>query len=149
MRGATTTRSAARAARGGRSGPSPSALRPSLNLVSWLLPNPKLSPGERVLWRRTGSLSRPRGWVGGTLVITTARVMFVPGRLAFSLAPGKAPQFTSTDLVSVGVEDRDYTPYTGGMRKRLRLTSCDGQTMLVAVKGLDQAVEEVQKLIAA
>ena len=113
-----------------------------------LLPPPDLEPGERVLWQRPGSFSRSRGWVGGTLCVTTARVMFIPTRLAFvSFAPLKLQQYPLTDLESVGIEEKDYTPYTGGMRKRIRLAFRGGDIMLVAIKHLQEAVEEVQALM--
>lgn len=74
--------------------------------------------------------------------------MFVPAWLAaISFAPLKLQQFPLGDLQSVTVQDRDFMPYTGGMRKRLCLTFRDGDTMLVAVKDLDQAVNELQDLI--
>jgi hypothetical protein len=74
--------------------------------------------------------------------------MFVPARLAaISFAPLKLQQFPLDDLQSVTVRDRDFTPYTGGMRKRLCLTFRSGDTMLVAVKDLDQAVSELRDII--
>lgn len=74
--------------------------------------------------------------------------MFVPARLAaVSFAPLKLQQLPLDDLQSVAVQDRDFTPYTGGMRKRLCLTFRNGDTMLVAVKDLDQAVNELQDII--
>jgi hypothetical protein len=74
--------------------------------------------------------------------------MFVPARLAaISFAPLKLQQFPLDDLQSVTVQDRDFKPYTGGMRTRLCLTFRNGDTMLIAVKDLDQAVNELQDII--
>jgi hypothetical protein len=83
------------------------------------------------------------------LEITTARVLFIPGKLAaFSFAPLKVQEHRLADLESVGIEKPDHTPYTGGMRTRLRLNFRGGSTMLVRVKHLDQAISEVQAIMA-
>jgi hypothetical protein len=113
--------------------------------MSWFLPAPDLQSGEQVLWHRPAQLTRSRGWVGGSLWVTNERVLFVPGRLVFPRQ--EVRQYQLGELESVGRENRDNTPYTGGMRTRIRLAFRDGTTMLLAVKGLDEAIAELEQLV--
>jgi hypothetical protein len=115
--------------------------------MSWLLPEPSLLPDERLLWRKPASLSL-RTAVGGALHITTERVVFIPNRLNW----GKMRQtheWPINQIEVVRVADRDFTPYTGGMRKRMCLIMESGEPLLFVVKNLDETVREVQNAIAA
>jgi hypothetical protein len=53
-----------------------------------------------------------------------------------------------SEIGAVDVQARDFTPYTGGMHDRLRLTLRNGDALLFNVKELDQAVAELQGLLA-
>src|ERR1700739_2332816 len=115
--------------------------------MSWFLPGPKLRTGEGGLWHGPAHLTRSRARVGGSLWVTNERVIFVPGRLVFPRQEDR--EYPVSELISVSKQDRDYTPYTGGMRKRVRLGFRGGATMSLAVKALDQVVAELQTVVAS
>lgn len=89
--------------------------------------------------------------VAGVVYATTARIVFVPNRLSI-LGPRKYRQIREWPLAQVtsaDVQDRDYTAYTGGMRKRLRVSLNNGEELFFVVKGLDEAVDTLTNIIAA
>ena len=51
-------------------------------------------------------------------------------------------------LGSVGVLDRDFTPYTGGMHSRMEITLKNGEKLLFVVKDLSTAIEELRRIAA-
>jgi hypothetical protein len=114
--------------------------------MSFLIPKPKLHAGERILWRSPAAISL-RTAVGGTLYITTARLLFVPNRLNFR-RNRQSHDWSLVQVAEIGVRDRDFTPYTGGMHRRLQVTLKSGEQILFVTKALDQAVREIRTAIA-
>lgn len=115
--------------------------------MSWFLPEPNLKPGERLLWRRPASLSLRTG-VGGALHVTTERIVFVPNSLNWGWM--RAVHEWPVDVVkSVSTINRDYTLYTGGMRRRMCITLKSGERLLFVVKRLDDTVREVEDVLGA
>lgn len=117
--------------------------------MSWLNPLPALAANERILWESTGSMSL-RTAVAGAVYVTTARLVFIPNRLSI-LGPRKyrpIREWPLVQIIAVDIQDRDYTAYTGGMRKRLRLALSNGEELFFVVKGLDDAVDMMRQIIA-
>lgn len=113
--------------------------------MSWLIPEPKLNADERVLWRKPGSITL-RTAVGGTLYVTSARILFVPNRLN-THRNRQVREWPLPAVQSVDVQGRDFTAYTGGMHNRLRLTLATGEHLLFVIKGLGRSVAELQDII--
>ena len=85
--------------------------------------------------------------VAGVLYITTlARVLFVPNRGNLRKY-SEVCEWPLSDIISVGVQGRDFTAYTGGMQKRLCLTLRDGTELLFVVTKRDRAIGELRKII--
>jgi hypothetical protein len=120
-------------------------LRPN---VSLLIPAPKLEDNEGVLWRSPAGFTPPRPTVGGTLYATTRRLLFIPNRLNFLRRSRRVCEWPITQLASVGVLDRDFTPYTGGMHNRLEVTLNSGEQLQFVVKEPDVAVEAFRRIMA-
>lgn len=78
--------------------------------------------------------------------MTTARVLFVPNRTT-PRRNRAVHDWRLGDVVSIDARDRDFTPYTGGMHRRLGIELRDGTTILFVVKRLDEVVGELQRLI--
>lgn len=105
-----------------------------------LQPAPDLWAGEHVVWYLPCGMSQ-RIAVGGMLVVTNQRVMFIPSRLQpkRDLA---VHAWRLSEIDSIGVQERDFTPYTGGMQRRLRLTlKNDPSPVLFVTKHPDQTLE--------
>jgi hypothetical protein len=51
-------------------------------------------------------------------------------------------------VASVGEQARDFTAYTGGMHKRVRLDLRDGTELLFVIKRRDEAIAELTRLVA-
>jgi hypothetical protein len=113
-----------------------------------LIPEPKLEPGERILWQSPASLTSVRPMVGGTLYVTNNRVMLVPNRLNYWRGTRKPRAWPRTQIQSIGVQDRDFTPYTGGMHNRMQITLTTGEQLLFVVRHPDEAVGELQSMLA-
>jgi hypothetical protein len=71
---------------------------------------PDLGPGESLAWRKACQLSLGSKSVGGSLFLTTRRLMFAPGPLTISGARD-VRSYPLGDIASVDIQDRDYTPY--------------------------------------
>jgi hypothetical protein len=117
--------------------------------MSWSLPAPpKLWPGEQMLWSGIGYIRRPKGWLEGTLYVTSGRVMFVPARIATFMVNGAEIQrFPFSDLLSIELEDQGSAPEAGKARQRLEFTFQGKQSMLVAVDKPDEVLAELRALL--
>ena len=114
--------------------------------MSWFLPTPKLYPGERLLWRKPASLAL-RTAVGGALHITTERIIFIPNRLNWGELRA-THEWATREVATITVTDRDYTPYTGGMRKRMCIGLKAEEPLMFVVKRLDDMIAEVRDVLA-
>ena len=88
-----------------------------MTLMSWSLPAPpELWPGEKMLWSGIGYIPLSRGWLEGTLYVTSGRVMFVPARLGnIWINPPEVQRFQLSDFLSVKLEDQgSATPRQAG-----------------------------------
>lgn len=111
-------------------------------------------PDEIVVWQRRVSLGRCSGAtdvrtaaVGALCITSSGRVLFAPGR-GNRRRYRKAREWPLADVVSVGEQPRDFTPYTGGMQKRLRLDLRNGTALLFVLVRRDEAIAELSRLVA-
>jgi hypothetical protein len=123
--------------------------------MGWLLRAPLLEPGERIIWKKKAlmgpSTDAPyiRTSITGVLYVTSGeRLLFVPNRGNMGRYM-KDRAWRLSDVVDVGIQQRDWTPYTGGMQKRLRLTLKNGATLLFVLKKRDEAVRQLQTILAS
>lgn len=124
----------------------PSPGRPAQQAGRLVHPEPPLIAGEEVRWRRPAGLSSGRSALGGTLYITSSRLIFVANRLS---GPRRPPPVALplSELASVAIEPRTGRPLLGGLPRRLRLQRAgDPEPLLFVVKHLDAVVAEVQAL---
>lgn len=105
--------------------------------------DPKLILGEDVKWRSPPGIVDRTGH-GGTLYVTSARVMYLDNRLEPRRVNREWPV---DDVAAISVAAPDGTLYTGGLHRRLRMTLRDGETVLFNVSKLDSVVEQLQNLL--
>ena len=121
--------------------------------MKWLFRDPPLGTGEAVRWKKKASLGPSTGTpdvrtaVAGVLYLTTAgRLLFVPNR-------GNLREYIQTrewsirDIAEVGEQQRDWTPYTGGMQKRLRIGLRDGRELLFVVSKRDETIDGLRSVV--
>lgn len=121
--------------------------------MKWLFRDPPLSTGEAVRWKKKASLgpgtgsSDVRTAVAGVLYVTTSgRFLFVPNR-------GNLRRYAQTrewqvsEIAEVGEQQRDWTPYTGGMQKRLRIGLRDGRELLFVVSKRDETIDGLRGVV--
>jgi hypothetical protein len=119
--------------------------RPATQAGRLVNPEPPLHEEEEVRWHRPAALCHGRSTLGGTLYITTQRLLFVANRFAGPRRPAPV-ELGLQELSAVGVEPRRGRPLLGGMPPRLRLERGEGQPLLFVVKHLDAVVVEVQAI---
>jgi hypothetical protein len=116
---------------------------------------PPLRPDERILWRRVVSLGPSSGspdlriGAGGWLFVRThGRVIFLASR-GNRKAVRYIREWSIDDIADVGVQERDWTAYAGGIQKRLRLTLRNGNELLFVVRKRERVVAELRELFAS
>jgi hypothetical protein len=131
------------------SGPDGRVPLESLTLMRWDFPAPPaLWPGEQMLWSGIGYMRGRKGWLEGTLYVTTGRIMFVPARLGnLWFNPPEVQRFQLSDLVSVKLEDQGSAPEAGRERQRLEFTLQGEQSLLIAVDEADETLAELRALL--
>ncbi|MFE6861596.1 hypothetical protein [Nocardia sp. NPDC057668] len=110
---------------------------------------PGLTESESVIWKkvanRTQSANRA---VGGRLYLTETRLIFEPGH--FDALTGGRPWSTPLHAIrGTGSQDRDGSPFSGGLRNRLRLDLADGSVELFVINDLDLAIEVLERATAS
>jgi hypothetical protein len=108
-----------------------------------LLPPPELANGERVVWKAPAATAEPPGH-GGTLYVTTQRVIYIDNKL------NPPPRFNRAwpldNIESISIAKPDWTPYTGGMQRRLRMTTTEGD-VLFKTRHLDERAARLREAI--
>jgi hypothetical protein len=95
--------------------------------MGFIVPEPPLRVGEQIRWRRPLSYSFDRDFVGGRLYATSSDLMFVPGKLSPRRYKEWGPlRIALEDIATFGVQDRTGTPYSHGLRRRLRVALRNG-----------------------
>lgn len=104
--------------------------------MSLLFPEPKLEPGESVVWSQRANLTVSRSWISGTLFLTNQALRYVPGMLTLAKLIkrdwGLSWDLSVNEVASVSVMERTYTLYDGGVRRRVRIRSTTGEEYLLA-----------------
>ena len=102
-----------------------------------------LSEGERVIWSRRANRSTRLLAVGGRLLRTTDRLLFIPNRVERLL--GRQP--SSIKLNSVQEIEVDHihplSVLNGGWRRRLKIQSSGGRTTLFVVNKLEDVLGDL------
>jgi hypothetical protein len=99
-------------------------------------------PGELIRWHKPASYTVGGGWVAGVLFVTNRRVCFVPGSRRYETA-----SFPLSALANVDAMDRTFTPFDGGMNRRLRLEMVDGSEHFFTIGHVDESVSAVRSLV--
>jgi hypothetical protein len=100
---------------------------------------------DKVLHSYGANRAQGRRAVPGQLEFTRRRVWFTPHRAD----PRREWTAELREIRSVDKAPRTYGPFNGGLRQRLRLTMADGSSEIFVVLGLDQAIADIQPLVAA
>lgn len=114
--------------------------------MAYWVPDPELEQGEELRWQRSANRTRGSRAIGGRLFLTSRRLVFMPNRVdaLFTARPWAAPLGAVRD---VGVESRDGNPFSGGLRKRLRLDFDHGPELFV-IRNLDDVVTMMREATA-
>ena len=113
--------------------------------MSFWKSNLSLLQGENVLWERGAARSIGKATVGGTLYVTTARVLFAPNKLNVRRRP--VWETERHNVVSVTDESPRLEAFSGGVRRRLRLVVSGADDQLFVVNRIEQAIEELRPLL--
>src|SRR5689334_4372495 len=110
---------------------------------------PTLASDERIVWKAAANREQRRGRaVGGRLTLTNTRLAFMANRLE-ALLRGQDWAVANDNIVGVG--GADPTPsggqFSGGLRRRLRLSLVDGSEGFFVVADPDKAVAELSALL--
>lgn len=108
---------------------------------------PSLDSNEQVVnsWFANREQSAQRA-VGGTLHLTTHRLLFVPNAIEDKTG-GRAWSAPLGELLSVEIVERDIAHVLGGgLRRRLGITSRNGYDVFV-VTGLEAAQQQLSQVI--
>ena len=112
------------------------------SVPSWLL----LQPGETLIARSAANHSTPHIAAGGWLALTDRRLVHHTHGMEKALTETQdwaAPLFaiTMVDTAPVSLRGRDL--FTGGLRRRLRVTTQDGMQHLFVVNGVSRWVDRI------
>jgi hypothetical protein len=109
--------------------------------------SPLLEGVEKLRWKRAANHTQGNRAVGGRLFMTNQRLIFQPNRLD-AATKGLQWSVRLRDVQSVGKEDRDMNPFSGGLRNRLRVHDAHGSELFV-VRHLDEVIELLETAVAA
>jgi len=115
--------------------------------VSIWFREPPLQAGERVLWSAGANRDQGGRAVGGKLYVTAERLLFVANRMDHRM--WELDWEVDCDLVTgYGVADRSLArgPFSGGMRRRLRVALADGTEEFFVVKDPDATAAALSTL---
>lgn len=116
--------------------------------MGFLNPKPALKDGEQIRWQKPAGYSlERRSAVSGTVYVTSADVIFVPNRLNFTHRNWDPVRFPVADVDTIGIQERTYTPYDGGMRRRVVIRLRNGQVHVFILSRPDEAAAELQRLL--
>lgn len=116
---------------------------------SWFGPLPPLPEGEQWVAHYAANRTQGKRAVGGTLHITTNRVMFQPNSMEFRMG-GNAWTCSRTELVGAGIEPRRFALlelFSGALVDRLALVLNNGRRELFVVNAIAARFEEIRSLL--
>lgn len=115
----------------------------SRTTLSW--PTTSLEDGESVVVQTRGSLV-DRISRGGTMTLTTRRLIFDPNSIELTLKVGRRV-WESSDIVSVEVAPRGANLFGGAVRRRLRLRLADGTNELFVVNNPEALRHQIDEAL--
>lgn len=128
-----------------------SSIRTSAAIVSLrrhLRPLPDLRQGDEIRWQRTAGYTAGPTRMGGTLYITKSELVYVVGKLGHTIKDwAPPPRFPLSEIKAIDVMERTFTPYDGGMQRRLRIRETSGGVHLFVVKHPDEAASQLRQLL--
>jgi hypothetical protein len=117
--------------------------------VSLWFRTPRLGEGERVLWEVAANRQQGSRAVGGKLAATSSsRLVFTPNRVE-SLLGGREWSLSYERIKGCDIADRTLRggPFSGGVRRRLRLSLTDSTEELFVVNNAGQIVSTLSDLL--
>jgi hypothetical protein len=105
-----------------------------------LFPGPKLQPGEEIVWSARANRAQGGRAVGGKLYVTDRRMMFAPNRIEQRLK-GCEWSCSVGAVREIGVKQRGGNPFSGGVRRRLRVALAEKDELFVVDDPHDAATE--------
>jgi hypothetical protein len=110
---------------------------------SWVR-DPALDQAETILWKRPANRTQS-SWraVGGRLFLTNSRLIFQPHQFD-AVTGGGSWSAPLASVRSVGIEPRNWNPFSGGLRTRLRIELGDGDCELFVVNRVRDVVETIR-----
>ena len=111
--------------------------------LTW--PPPTLLPRERVLLEERANWSRRGVARGGTLLATERRLLFVPNSVEASIGLTEA-SWDRSEVASVAVVRRGWSPLSGALRQRLGVTLSDGTEIFFVVGDPARTAEALRSL---
>jgi hypothetical protein len=106
--------------------------------------SPQLSGAESVLWKKAANRTQGGRSVGGRLYLTDTRLIFQPNRFD-AVTKGHPWSVPLAGIESVSTEAPDGSPFSGGLRTRLRLDLSDGDSAFFVINGIETAVQKIQE----
>ena len=85
----------------------------------------ELEPGETARWHAPATHREERAWVGGRIYVSDRRLFFCPGVL--SRGRHETLRVVLSTITAVEVLGRDCGVLTGGLRRRVRVTTTGGE----------------------
>jgi hypothetical protein len=105
---------------------------------------PELQAGEVVVWAKAANRSQGGRAVGGRLHLTSHRLVFAPNRVD-ALTGGHAWAARLADVVAVGsAENSLRKPFSGAMRRRLRVDLRTGPPEFFVVNQVDEVIQRLR-----
>ena len=114
--------------------------------MTWFFPKPDLNPFERIEWKAKAQLLSDTGRrTAGFLYLTNRHVLFVPGR-GTPGGGGHTQRFARSECIDVvGEEARAALGLGAAIWKRMRLSFAGTQSILIAVRTGDDAVDRLRR----
>ena len=115
-------------------------------LLFW--PDPPLEEGEFVKLGIRGNWSRKGFARGGTLVLTDRRLIFTPNSLEVSTGL-KVAAWAASTIETVDVAPRGWHPFSGSLRRRLRIGLRGGSPEFFVVADVHRVAQKITALLRA
>lgn len=105
-------------------------------------PRPNVPEGEALLLEQRANWSRRGIARGGTLFLTESRVLFEPNSREASIGLAGV-EWPREELASADMAPRGWNPFSGALRRRLRLTKRNGTALLFVVEDPASIIAEL------
>lgn len=109
------------------------------------IPAPKLLADEQIRWSKVANRKQGGRAVGGRLVVTSSRALFIPNRID-ALTGGKNWECPVARITRIEAMPRDSDIYAGGLRNRLVIRG-DKVFEVFVVNKLAGVLTELQSIL--